>query len=120
MPLEKSFHNYLLATNPTNTALYLFPNITTGKKEILRDKRGKQAGYIHTAMKYEIPTTDLKRIGIVESIQYSSEWWEAHLEKYEHVFEEHPALYADKENRFKVIGLKLSKGKILTPRGIRG
>lgn len=120
MPLERSFRDYLIATNSTQTTLYLFPNNTSGNKEMLIDKGGKQRGFIHTAMKYRIPTTELKRIGIVESVQYSSDWWEAHFEKYEHIFEEHPTLYADKETRFSIMAMKLKKGKIVKTNGIHG
>lgn len=118
MPLERSFRNYLIATNAAKNTLYLFPNATTGKKKILTDSRDAQRGFVHTAMQYEIPTMELKQIGIVESIQYSSDWWEAHFEKYEHVFAKHPILYADRKARFTILAIKHQLGTIVTPQGI--
>lgn len=117
-PLEISLHDYLIATNHTRTVLYLFPNRTTGKKRILKDKTNPQRGFIHTAMEYDIPTLDLKKIGIVESVQYSSDWWEGHYSKYEHTFAVHPALYADKQTRFSVIAIKPQQGRIVNESGI--
>lgn len=120
MPQQRSFRSYLIATTQANSALYLFENNTTGKKEILEDPTGKQGGYIHTAMEYKIPTVNLKKIGIVESVQYSTDWWEGHFEKYEHIFTKHPALYADRESRFRVMAIKPARGRIVTKRGITG
>jgi hypothetical protein len=119
-PQTRSFKNYLIATTQTGTALFLFENKMTGKKEILRDKKGKQRGYIHTAIEYEIPSTDLQRVGVVESIQYETEWWEGYTKKYEHIFAEHADLYADKKTRFKVMAIKAKKGRIVSDRGITG
>jgi hypothetical protein len=116
----KSLKNYLIATTATGTALYLFEANMTGKKEIIRDKGGKQRGHIHTAIQFEIPTTNLQRVGVVESIQYTSEWWEGYMKKYEHIFTNHPALYADKQTRFKVMAIKPQKGKIVTNDGVTG
>lgn len=118
MPNMRSFKDFLLATNSTGTELYIIPNITTGEKKLIRDKSGKQSGIIHTSMKYKIPALTMKKIGICESIQYSSDWWEGHLEKYEHIFAEHPALYADQNSRFSIAAIKAKRGKIINESGI--
>jgi len=119
-PLQRSFKDYLIATDRHHRALYLFQNAMTGKKQIIRDKSGKQGGFIHTGVEYEIPTNELKKIGLVESIQYTSEWWEGNLSKYEHIFTAHPALYADSKTRFKVMAIKPTKGRIVSGEGITG
>jgi len=119
-PLQRSFKNYLIATDKTHRALFIFENAMTGKKRMIADKNGKQTGYIHTGVEYEIPTTELKKVGLVESIQYTSEWWEGHLSKYEHIFTAHPALYADKTTRFTVMAIKPTKGRIVSGEGITG
>jgi hypothetical protein len=116
----KALKNFLIATTDTGTTLYLFAANMTGKKELLKDKSGRQRGHIHTAIEYEIPSDRLQRVGLVESIQYSTEWWEGYEKKYEHIFSEHPALYADKKTRFNVMAIKPKKGKIVTDRGIIG
>jgi hypothetical protein len=112
--------DHLLAINSTHTTLFIFPNRTTGKKEILKDRKGLQRGYIHTATEYEIPTLDLKKIGTVEALQYSTTWWKDELTKYEHLFDTTADFYANQYGRFTVMAIKLKKGKILNNRGITG
>jgi len=111
---DKHCADHLLASNSSHTTLYIFPNRTTGKKEVLK------SGYIHTTTKYEIPTLDLKKIGVVDSLQYSTIWWTDELTKYEHTFETTADFYANQYTRFSVMAIKLKKGKILNNRGITG
>lgn len=112
--------NYLLAVNKSHTVLYLFPNKTTGAVKRIKDAHGIQSGHLHTAVQYEIPSIDLKSIGTISCIQYSTDWWENESLKYEHVFETPAIMYADKLSRFKVIGFKLKRGKIINETGIIG
>jgi hypothetical protein len=113
--------DHLLAINATQNTLYIFPNRTTGKKEILKDRKGLQRGYIHTATEYEIPTLNLRKIGTVDALQYSTAWWQDELTKYEHIFDTTANFYANQYSRFTVMAIKLQKGKkILNNRGVTG
>lgn len=109
--------DYLLATNPIYTALYIFESNTTGKIEIIRDKKGLQSGFLHQIIKYEIPNIELKKIGVPLTIRYKSTWWTGELMEYRHDFKDR-LFYADAYSRFKTMGIKAKKGKVLNERGI--
>jgi len=110
--------DFLLATNKTHTQLYIFENVRTGKVEAVTDKSGIVKGFVHELVEYEIPTTELKNIGVILTIRYSSVWWEGGpAREYRHDFKA-ATLYADKYSRFKTIGIKPKKGKVLNADGI--
>lgn len=119
-PQDRTLTNYILAVNQSHTVLYMFPNKTTGAAKTVTDKHGAQKGFVHTAVKFSIPTADLKAVGTVNRVQYTTDWWDGFLCKYEHVFSELPTLYADKYSRFLVMAIKAKSGKILTQEGIQG
>jgi len=119
-PQNRTLTNHILAVNESHTILYIFPNKQTGATKTIKDRSGMQRGHFHTAIKFSIPTADLKAIGTVNRIQYSTDWWDGSLCKYEHVFAELPTLYADKYTRFVVMAIKTKAGKILTQEGIQG
>lgn len=120
-PVTKSFIDegvdYLLATNKTHTALYLFANQHYGGKKVLVDKKGPQRGAIHSEVKYKIPADVLKPLGKAISIQYWSDNWEGKETLYKHEFKD-ASFYAEKYTRFEMVGIKPKKGKIVTDRGI--
>jgi hypothetical protein len=120
LSLSRKSKGVLIAINKTHTALFLFPNKTTGKKQILTDRQGKQSGRIHTAVEYEIPSISLNPVGVVIAIQYSTDWWEDVFTTYGHSFETEPTLYGDKYSRFTVMGIKPRHGRIISPEGITG
>lgn len=117
---SRTLTDYLLACNRTYTTLYMFPNVTTGAKKTISDKRGKQRGYIHTEIEYDIPAVNLRAVGTVSAIQYCSDWWRGRMAKWEHVFEYPPTLYADKYSRFRVMAISGRSGQLITEDGIDG
>lgn len=120
-PVTRSFidegFDYLLATNKTHTALYLFANQEHGGKKRIIDKKGPQRGAIHTETRYKIPADVLKALGKAVSIQYWSDNWEGKDTLYKHEFKD-AAFYAEKYTRFEIMGIKPKRGKIVTARGI--
>jgi hypothetical protein len=117
---DRTLSNHVLAVNEAHTMLFIFPNKTTGGKKKIEDRHGMQRGRIHTAVSYDVPATELKAVGAIDLIQYSTDWWEGELAKYEHEFDIPPTLYADQHSRFRVMGIKANRGKILTQEGIQG
>jgi hypothetical protein len=116
------FHSkdpFLVATNPDHTSLFIFESKPSGKKRILRDRHGNQRGFIHTEIEYSIPAIILQNIGKVHSIQYRTEWWSQQGAILQHIFETPPKMFAEKQTRFKVIGIK-GRGKIIGSDGIKG
>jgi hypothetical protein len=118
LDFEAKRGDFLLATNPTHTQLYIFENVRTGKVQAMTDAKGVVKGFIHELVEYEVPTTTLKHIGVILTIRYHTVWWEGEpAREYRHDFTK-AALYADKYSRFKTIGIKTTKGKILNNDGI--
>jgi hypothetical protein len=111
---ERTLSSYILAVNQAHTILYLFPNRVTGARKTI------QGGHIHSAVEYNIPSVDLKAVGTVARIQYSTDLWNDDMSKYEHVFDSPPTLYADKMSRFCVMAIKTKRGKIMSGDGIIG
>lgn len=109
--------DYLLATNKTHSALYLFENKSLDKKKVVKDKTGVQRGAIHTAIKYKIPTLDLKKLGNAVAIQYWSDNWEGKNTLYRHEFND-AQFHANSYTRFSVMAITPKKGKIVTSQGI--
>lgn len=109
--------DYILATNRTHTALYLFENKSQGKKKVIKDKSGPQRGAIHTEIKYKVPTLDLKKLGKAISIQYVSDNWEGAETLYRHEFKD-ASFHANSYTRFSIMAITPKKGKIVNSRGI--
>jgi hypothetical protein len=116
---ESRNSEYVLATNATHTALYIFENVRTGKVKAVLDKNGICKGFQHELVQYEIPTLELKKIGSLITIRYHSMWWEGELKEYRHDFDS-AQLWADKQSRFKTIGITPKRGKILSSDGFIG
>jgi hypothetical protein len=110
----------ILATNSHHTEIYIFPNRSTGIKRVIADRSGDQSGFIHTEVSYEIPAIVLQHIGAIHSVQYRTRWWGQENETLQHIFENPPKMYAEKYTRFKVIGIKSLRGRIINDRGITG
>lgn len=110
--------DYLLATNSTYTALYIFESNTTGKVTIIKDKKGLQSGFLHQVIKYEIPNIELKKHGAALTIRYCSTWWEGEMKEYRHDFKD-AIFFTESYSRFKTMGIKPKKGKIIGADGIR-
>lgn len=107
--------DFLMTVNESKTILFLFrSNPTGGKKRISINRE------MVTGIEYEVPNSDLKRIGRVLSIQYTSNLYTDDDEKYEHVFDTPALMYADRLSRFGVIGIRHARGPILNDRGITG
>lgn len=111
--------DYLLATNQSHTALFIFKSTPKGKVEIIRDSSGKQSGFLHQIIHYEIPSLELKKTGQALTIRYRSTWWEGELMEYRHDFD-NTFIFSDSYSRSHTFGLKPKKGKILTMNGITG
>lgn len=109
--------DYILATNRTHTALYLFQNQSYGKKKIVKDRKGVQRGAIHTEVKYKVPTLDLKKLGKAVSIQYTSDNWEGVETLYRHEFKD-ASFHANSYTRFSIMAITPKRGKIVNTRGI--
>ena len=110
---------YFLATNKTHTELYIIEDVRTGKNSSVEDKRGIVKGYIHQAIELDVPKLTLKKIGKILSIRYRSVWWEGTLTEYRHDFKGND-FFADRYSRFKTMGIKAVRGKILNKNGITG
>lgn len=111
---------HIIATNPSHTALYIFPNRSRGVKKVVTDRSGDQRGFIHTEVSFDIPAINLQRIGEIHSVQYRTDWWDQEGATLQHIFQNPPEMFAEKYTRFKVIGIKSRRGKILNDRGITG
>lgn len=118
--VDKTLSDYVLAVNSTYTTLYIFENKSRGSIEAIRDKKIESLTGIHTAITYDIPNAELKRIGRILSIQYSTDWWEDSFFKYEHVFDKPMPFFANRQTGFNVMAIKSVRGKILTQEGITG
>lgn len=100
---------YLLAVNEARTILFIFKsNPVSGAKRLTVNQE------IVTGIEYDIPDVDLRKTGIVKSIQYTSNWFSRSYARWEHVFEKSPSMYTDKMTRFGVIAIKHARGPILS------
>jgi len=124
---------YGLFSNEAGTAIYALPLKSPTYTDATRWRGAKLAtrwnGYepdlnIH----FNIPdsATDLKRVGTLEKIEYTSDKLErpgdqkGHFSLYTHKYKTPLHLYADRERNPRVFGARLNGKRIVTSRGLVG